>query len=495
MPKRLKSIVAGGISLVLLAGCSSTAQVNGDVDPDVAMVEEVAAPQTLESLPPSASTTGIGRKDPTIAAVPEAAEIALRSAESAFVASAPPSPTTVPRTAMDHGPGVTDRVIRIGAPLIGQEPELFDTLGYDETLRPDFARVWRIVTRAINANGGILGRRLEVVLLPGEPSAEQVCTRFTEEVPVIAVIGHETGAASCLSRAGTASISHTYALEPEDYRRVPHLVAPLGITLQRANRLYIDGLYQQGFFDGDHKIGIIRWDTPGYASLSNKVVRPALARYGLEVEEEVAIHNPETDEQIAQSLAEGWSSVQTFKDAGVDRMLTLDVATYILPHFTKFAKQQEYHPRYGLNSLNGGEWELERDQLEGAMGIGWMPWLDLEPRDAYRHGSEGARRCKDLMVAAGASEEMDTYNEGIWTSSICDGALLLKAAIEAGGPNITADSIVAGVETLGTSFQASNTLMTRFGPGRHEGPAAIRLLRWFTGCQCFRYTSDLFDAG
>ena len=495
MSRSPSSIVAASVALILLAGCSSTAQLGNQVDPDAADIEAVSAPETLESVD-AAPVGRVPQQKAVAGAPPEAIEGPLAAAEQAFVASAPSSaaPSAPASGAVAYGPGASDQAIRIGAPVPHQSSFLNDNI-YQEAERPDFTAVWRVITRAINSSGGILGRRLELTLLKDQPNAEQICTHFTEEEAVIAVVGYVGAAAECLSDAGTVSISHPYSLERNFYHGAPYALSTMGISMRRSTKLYIEGLYQQGFFEGDHKIGLIRWDIPPYPALVNEVVQPMLARYGLRIAEELVITNPDEIHDIPRAQSEGRSGVQVFKAAGIDRVLTLDSGSYILPEFTDYAEAQGYRPRYGMNSLNGGEWDMERKQLKGAMGIGWMPWLDLEPRHAYRHGSEGARRCKDLMDAAGEGKQMATYNEALWTSSICDGVLLLKAAIEAGGGNITAGSIVAGAETLGTSFSSANTVLSRYEPGRIEPVAAVRLIRWFVRCECFRYTSGLLDAG
>ena len=484
--------------LIALAACSSTAQLERPVNPDALAVEEVTAPSTLESY----SEQPIPEKKSPGKGVPHGSSPAAlddaTAAEAAFVATVPRPPrraaTRQPPGPPAFGPGVTERVIRVGIPYLGPKEEHFDV--YPELKRPDFKRVWSVVIAAINSAGGVLGRHLQPVFLGPNPTQEEICTYFTEEEEVFAVTGYGTDAGPCLDDAGVLTITHSHLAHPDYYRNAPRSLVPLGISQARAAQLYIDGLHQQGFFDGRRTIGLIRWDTPDIEEAATNVVRPALARYGLKIEEEVVLSWPEQDHETpATAMAQGRAGVQTFKDAGIDRVLTLDHGSYILPEFTDYAQSQGYHPRYGVDSLNGGEWDTDRRQLKGAVGVGWMPWIDLEPEDAYRYGSEGARRCKDLLEAAGEGEQMDTYNEGVWSSSICDAALLLKAAVEAGGPSITMDSAVAGAESLRTSFHGANTLLTRFAPGRHEGVAAIRFIKWFISCQCFRYTSKLFDAG
>lgn len=501
MSRRLTRLIIKAVAaatVLLLCACSSTAQLSKPPDPNGAAIEEVVAPETIETLDTKPSKVRTGSPSTMAEVVPRgASDTIATAAEEAFVAVTPASPPAASvraRHAAEFGPGVTDGAIRIGAPLPHRDDKVNEMI-YPETFRPEFERVWRVVADAINATGGILGRRLEVVFLRDAPTGDEICTFFTEEEPVIAVAGYEDGQGPCLDKAGIVPLPAAYSLEADYYRNAPHALAPMGISEWRVTQLYVEGLYQQGFFEGDHKIGLLRWDTPPYPALSNKIVKPTLARYGLELEEEVVLTYPHTIGAIPRAQAEARSGVQTFKRAGVDRLLTLDEGSYILPEFTDYAEAQDYRPRYGLNSFNGGEWNMERKQLKGAMGIGWMPWLDLQPDHAYHYGSDGGRRCRDLMAAAEEGQQMDTFNEAIWTSTICDAALLLKAAVEAGGPSITSDSIVAGAESLGTSFPSANTLLTRFGPGRHEGIAAIRFLRWFVGCQCFRYTSDLLDAG
>ena len=486
------------VTAITTSACSSTAQQGAMPNPAASEIKAIEAPSSLETFDPQQATEGATSGDAaSMTSVPSASGETASAAESAFVAAAPPTPAAASagaRKAATFGPGVTDHVIRLGIPYLPPKETYYDI--YPELKRPDFKRVWNVVIDAINSTGGVLGRQIEPVFLGPDPTTEETCTYFTEDQEVIAVAGYGMETGPCLDAAGIVSITHSYVVSPDYYRDAPHSLVPLGISQTRAAELYINGLMQQGFFDGHPTIGLIRWDTPEVEDAAVNVVEPMLARHGLEIATEVVLSWPDQKyETEATAMAQGRAGVRTFKDAGVDRVLTLDVGSYILPEFTDYAQDQDYHPRYGVDSLNGGEWDTNRSQLKGAVGVGWMPWVDLEPEDAYRYGSEGGRRCKDLLDAAGEGAQMDTYNEAVWSSSICDAALLLKASVEAGGPSITNNSVVAGAESLRESFQGANTLLTRFGPGRHEGIAAIRFVKWFTGCQCFRYTSELFDAG
>ena len=66
------------------------------------------------------------------------------------------------------------------------------------------------------------------------------------------------------------------------------------------------------------------------------------------------------------------------------------------------------------------------------------------------------------------------------------GQLFLKFLLDRGA-STAPGALRQAVESLGTSYESAWTFGTRFGPGRHDGATAGRVLVYEDGCECFRY--------
>jgi hypothetical protein len=74
-------------------------------------------------------------------------------------------------------------------------------------------------------------------------------------------------------------------------------------------------------------------------------------------------------------------------------------------------------------------------------------------------------------------------------------SVLILVAVErrVGGARLrrgdgTAASLVAGLERAGT-IETATTSQLRYGPGRHDGVAAVREFRYVDDCRCLRYVT------
>ena len=92
-------------------------------------------------------------------------------------------------------------------------------------------------------------------------------------------------------------------------------------------------------------------------------------------------------------------------------------------------------------------------------------------------------------------EQPDNPNNAAVMAGVCERMYFLRAAIEAGGPDVTVDSFIAGAEALGVSFPSYTGLETNvFGPGQHAGGAHYRLTKYDFDCDCWHYTSPAIRA-
>ncbi|MGH9187938.1 MAG: hypothetical protein ACRD0U_19355 [Acidimicrobiales bacterium] len=182
-----------------------------------------------------------------------------------------------------------------------------------------------------------------------------------------------------------------------------------------------------------------------------------------------------------------------FKSQGINRVLVLaDQGGGIPIFFTGTAETQGYRPRLGLTSSSVPQGLIDEglvapEAFRGAVTVGWNPFGDLRLEDAEAGLGYGA--CIEILEAGGALPWSDTNNLLV-SLRTCDGFLFVRAAIQAGLPDITGASFVAGAEAQ-SAFPSALTYRVSTAPGRHSGVAAVRHSTYEDACTCFRYSSEL----
>jgi len=150
--------------------------------------------------------------------------------------------------------------------------------------------------------------------------------------------------------------------------------------------------------------------------------------------------------------------------------------------FISSAQSQSFRPRYGISSQDAPGFlsqNFDERALGTSMAVGWAPELDGD--DTGRRSAANAR-CHKALTAEGLA----------WDSNLepfCDAFFFLQAAL-ADASAVTIDSLRAGAESLGTSFDSPYVFGTRFSPGHTDGPRQARLMRFDSGAEAFRYTGS-----
>ncbi len=231
----------------------------------------------------------------------------------------------------------------------------------------------------------------------------------------------------------------------------------------------IDGLVRHGFLR-NAKIGLLRYDSPKEKAVADRVFKPALAAHGLKVHSEAAIREPDSAAQAGESAAESGNVALRFRQQGITHVLFVPSGGAIPLLFLAAAESQRFRPKYGFSSLDAPYFvrdSVPRAQLEGAVGVGWGPTVDLGPasRDAQAF-SPGSRLCVAIAKEAGFAPQEAPF-------SYCDMLFFLKAALD-GATAATADALRQGAPRA-SGYQSSLTFGTKFSPGRHDGTAKARV--------------------
>ncbi len=405
--------------------------------------------------------------------------------------------------------GVTASTITLGLPVVEDISAGNQALtGGNAATGIDYKRAWETIVKDINEGGGIGGHKVKPVYhrssavsqKTSDQVAQEACTNWTQDHEVFAALaGYETeNFHVCMEKAGAAIISGTSIRSYFDERffpRYPHTIVPFGADLNSQADALVNGLVKMGFFEKEAKLGLLTFDDPSFVHATQQNLIPALRRRGLELTDWVRLHRPRSYGEYGQFSSEANNAAVRFKSEGITHVMTLDIGANIAFFFMQAAEKQQYRPRYGLTSQSGGSALADLlggdadAQLAGARSIGWAPAIDLHAEDDPNSEANAPRkRCLKLMRKAGV--EMSSRNaEGI-AMTLCDQMWFTEAALEAGGRTITLDSLLAGVDRLGTSYVSAITPFgTSVSDSRHDGLGAVADMSYIAKCNCFRYTS------
>jgi hypothetical protein len=196
--------------------------------------------------------------------------------------------------------GVTADTVKLG--VAGVDPAQLDELGIEADGPPSQAlnEAW---VAAQNEQGGVAGRRIELVFRPflptGDAEAEAACVELTEDQQVFLVTGIFTNDTPlCFTEAHDTPYLGQFGHSAERDRRS---TAPFVALEMSDERQRLAGL--QVFLDEDALDGrvALHWDAPD-AAVVDEFVKPALDEAGVEVVVETTLDDSGGD-QAAQDQA------------------------------------------------------------------------------------------------------------------------------------------------------------------------------------------------
>lgn len=487
---RSREIAVGAACLLLVAAaCSSTSK-----KPTGARAKSGGTTSTIAVGEPGAPTETTGSATGT--ATPSGGAAGTTSGRGGGPATTTPGPdrSTVIRSATNLKGGR----VTIGVHFSSDLTAVFTAFGAEPP--PSDARpVVLAIIDWINKNGGIGGKAVDAVIHETNPTngsfdsqAQLACTDFTEDHKVSFVVSGAImpsfGLAECLAKHNVPLVwEYQYLLDQASFDKYPSLLyQPFTIVGDRM-RVYVDGLFAQGFFAKGARIGLLRYDTPIHKKFADGVIKPALASHGLKLTSEIAVRSPASAGGAGDTAGQLSNAVLRLRSANVDHLLFVPTGAAMPFIFGPVAESQGYHARYGVNSLDIPRFlaqNLPAAQLRNALVVGWTPAADIvSSADLPNKADAAEARCFNL-----------TRDHTDFSVRFCDGLFFLKTALE-GVAGTTPADLRGAVDRLGTRFDSPYTFSTRFGAGRHDGAAAWRPLGYVEACQCFRYRGAVTPLG
>jgi ABC-type branched-subunit amino acid transport system substrate-binding protein len=353
----------------------------------------------------------------------------------------------------------------------------------------------------INSHGGIGGRKVVPVYFQAvdkpasvDAQAQAACAAFTQDHHVSAVLDPGDSPptfVSCLAEHNTPLVT-VNDIPPnsayyDQYRY--YYFTPDGIALDQLAREYVKGLSSLGFFRPRATYGLVTADNPVWQDVTNNVLIPALTKEGVQLKDKVALSGSTAAEYATQMP----NVVLKFRTDKVDHVLILDHGAGISFAFIGGAASEKYFPTFALSSYMYPDLQRQNQPaavLKNAVGVGFIPFSDVAaPQDTP---STAATSCLSIMLAAGETKK-DRSTQAQY-AAVCDVFTFAKAALDK-AKAFTPAGFLAGVESLGSSWQAALTLHSTFQAGKHYGIGGIRDFKFDSGCGCFAYTGALSTFG
>ncbi|HEU5033250.1 MAG TPA: hypothetical protein VFT62_00670 [Mycobacteriales bacterium] len=417
------------------------------------------------------------------------------------------------------GPGVTPSTVTVGmaySPNAAQEQE---ALGNTAATSGDIKADTEAIVHDINQHGGVAGRRLAVVFHPIDATSTQTqaqivqaaCADFTQDHHVL--IGMpltDPTFSSCMQKAGALVANGSLAgMTTHDFARFPNYYDVQMLATDHIALNWVDALVRNHYFTGWNttagapgnapvKVGILAPDKSDWAWTVPHVLVPSLRQAGVHVDPgDVEIwHFPDSTTGNGQAVAQIQSAVLKFRSDGVTHVLLAEQNSSAF--FASAAESQHYRPRYGINSASGIQVYagslVPYAQLNGAVGVGWSPALDLPAAMSAERTYAGPGRARCMKVYQRAGIGFDSTNATAIGLLICDLYYSVQAVLNSLPPGspINATTYLHGLEALRGGFPIAGLPSALFGPDRHYPVTRGWTLRYFPDCKCTHYVGAPF---
>ena len=427
---------------------------------------------------------------------------------------AQPAAAAAPGAAGKNGPGVTAKEIFIGIAYTKNGDQANAAIGAAIS-RGDERENARAVIDQINERGGVAGRKLVPVFhaydaQSAETTAQQqqaACATFTEDNKVFASTASGDDALdACLAKAGVFQVTSGGIINQDAkfFRDFPSVFSVGAMSQDRMMTDLVKAFGRQDYFSGwdtnlaqpaktKAKLGILSLDTPTWNRPLDKVLLPALARAGHPVETRlvVRVHNPQSQGEVGQTVGDIQNAALRFRDAGVTHVVMLDATAFMTLTCLNNTRSQRYFPRLGANSATGMQalhdaGAVDAQQFSGAVGLGWLPTLDLPAGQGDKYLTPATKECLDNNKKR-TGQEFTSTNAASIALSICDSINGIAAAIAKAGPVLNFQTGIKGMEAIGGTLRTAAIPKVFLGPGRHDGLELGFDLKWDTACTCAKY--------
>jgi ABC-type branched-subunit amino acid transport system substrate-binding protein len=290
--------------------------------------------------------------------------------------------TTTPVVSKALGTGVTATSIKIGINLV----DFKCIQQFIDFTRPNQQPVYQAFIDDVNKKGGINGRKIiadfntECPLTPTSDLLVQVCTKFTDDDKVFAVMGNLADAAQsaamhvCIAKKHRTPVI-TFQVTQDMFNQVPPglMVFP-GTTPERSDQVLFELLKKQGTLQGK-KVAVLAQQTSEPSVKA--AVLPAIKKLGVATGTAAYLTINGADTTAAQSQLD--SFIERWKSEGVNALFVTGQDAVTKQFIEKVVKQMP-----GVILLTDVSDALPQGQDETKAGANPNPYEGLYLAGGYR---------------------------------------------------------------------------------------------------------------
>ncbi len=415
------------------------------------------------------------------------------------------------------GLGVTDKTITIGATVTSNGDAANSAIGASGITQGDARANIKALQDEINEAGGIAGRKLEVVVHAYDAQSTQsgatqdgaACSDFTEDHEVMAVFS--TGITDvfpkCLKDAGVTQFA-AGGLVGRDraFSQTYPSAFTLGtMSMERLLKDAVGSLTRQKYFTGwntlsgqpastSAKVAVLSYEPQYFKNGVTNSLLPALRAAGHPVDSAHVFFVPlaESQSDLSRTVAGIKSATLRMQQDGVTHLVFNDGNGLLLGLFGSNAQSQQYFPRFGVTSGAGPQaihdaGLVKAEQLNGMAGNGWLPTIDLPAADGSKLATPATARCLDIMKRRTGQTYTSTNAASIALIE-CDSFFLFVAALSR-APSLSPAGLVAGMESLGSSYTSALLPASFLSGKQHDNAVRAYDQNWVASCTCVQYSS------
>ena len=492
-----RRVLSAALGVALLSGCGSTLtagsaanQPQSSLGTDLVGVQPTTAPLT------PGSTSSIGGQLPGVpsASTPQPGDAGQPPIDGSGNASATSQAST-------SRPPIVVGVLETnndGAAAAG--------VNNGNTFTPRNA--FDAMAKAWNSRGGLAGRKVTLVYAEIKSSStslqsdlQAACTKFTQDnhvalVFVAAGIYFESFT-QCLAKAKIPVISTDYALgDTKAMDATPDYYAPTTITTNERMRLLLQRMHSAGLLTSKDKLGFFIEGCPYNSRTFTDTAVPTAKALGLTVTDSFTSRCFQGFNDLAGMSSDAVNASLRFKSRGVTHVFFISggIEGDVVLVFLTGARSQNYFPKYGITSVAAPtiqESNTPKDELQNAIGLGWLPSLDTTRPTPVPAGQKAC--LKDLRTAAGLAPAGPA--DRFTAFSICDVFTVANGALQATSGSAAPEALKVAIHGLPSTLSLAAPLEGRvdFAGSRRTGPSRGRLFAWSKACGCFDYTGSSFS--
>ena len=357
--------------------------------------------------------------------------------------------------------------------------------------------IWTAMVRAVNARGGILGRKIQPVW--GEIDTansdwntmfQAVCASFTQDHHVAAVTGASfvvnQGFANCLAARGVAWFNGVPTVgangNSQMLQRLPYVLASMPPD-DMVQLLAYTSAVADGWLKPTTKLGVLRDTCASDVDTWNHTVLPYLRSQHIKVTDDEAgpcTHGAQ-DQGAAASFEQ--SALLRMRSRGVDTVVAFGIPLVL---FVENAESQHWYPKYLTSGgMAGTESLLPPDQLTNIHTAGWEPFADVDTPPAQ---GPAQKSCLAELRSGGVSPE---GTELFLFLTVCAVEWLYEATLTQAAGATGSNAMMSALSQLGG--KVINPLImnnaTSFTSSKHSGPVQYRSSLYVNGG--FEYVGPL----